>query len=147
MPGNGAPGPAAPPQQQPPAPAAIPPRITMKNRKISTPDVRPASDAAANGALALTGPLIPPIPPTLFSALRSLFVHIASNSLDKGTVAPRAFVEKLKKENELFRSTQHQDAHEFLNYLLNKVAEDLEDEAKSGSQGSSGDDCACVSLI
>lgn len=45
-------------------------------------------------------------------------------------VSPSAFVSKLKKENELFRSTQHQDAHEFLNYLLNKIVEDIEDEEK-----------------
>ncbi|KAG8678172.1 hypothetical protein FRC09_020060, partial [Ceratobasidium sp. 395] len=49
-----------------------------------------------------------------------------------GTVSPRAFVEKLKKENELFRSNMHQDAHEFLNYLLNSVVEDLTDEMKAG---------------
>lgn len=49
------------------------------------------------------GPVIPALPPSLFSALRSLFIHIAANPADKGTVSPRAFVEKLKKENELFR--------------------------------------------
>lgn len=27
---------------------------------------------------------------------------------------------------ELFRSSMHQDAHEFLNYLLNTIAEDVE---------------------
>jgi ubiquitin C-terminal hydrolase len=45
-------------------------------------------------------------------------------------ISPAAFITKLKKENELFRSTQHQDAHEFLNYLLNKIVEDIEDEEK-----------------
>lgn len=45
-------------------------------------------------------------------------------------VSPTAFITKLKKENELFRSTQHQDAHEFLNYLLNKIVEDIGDEEK-----------------
>ncbi|CAE6361463.1 unnamed protein product [Rhizoctonia solani] len=78
------------------------------------------------------GPVIPPLPPSLFSALRSLFIHIAANPADKGTVSPRAFVEKLKKENELFRSNMHQDAHEFLNYLLNSVVEDLTHEMKAG---------------
>ncbi|CUA67443.1 ubiquitin carboxyl-terminal hydrolase 12/46 [Rhizoctonia solani] len=78
------------------------------------------------------GPVIPPLPPSLFSALRSLFIHIAANPSDKGTVSPRAFVEKLKKENELFRSNMHQDAHEFLNYLLNSIVEDLTLELKAG---------------
>ncbi|ELU41155.1 ubiquitin hydrolase CreB [Rhizoctonia solani AG-1 IA] len=45
-----------------------------------------------------------------------------------GTVSPRAFVEKLKKEND----NMHQDAHEFLNYLLNSVVEDLTHEMKAG---------------
>jgi ubiquitin carboxyl-terminal hydrolase 9/13 len=68
---------------------------------------------------------IPTSPPTLFSALRSLFVHIATHPADKGTVAPRAFVDKLKAVNEQFRSTQQQDAHEFFNYALNLVADEV----------------------
>ena len=80
------------------------------------------------------------MPPTMFAALRSLFLHIANNTLDKGTVAPRAFVDKLKKENELFRGTAHQDAHEFLIFLLNKIAEDLEEGRNARSGHSSGED-------
>jgi ubiquitin C-terminal hydrolase len=49
-----------------------------------------------------------------------------------GTIAPQAFIAKLKRDNELFRSTMHQDAHEFLNYLINRVVEDLEEEDKLG---------------
>lgn len=60
--------------------------------------------------------------------------------MDKGVIAPKAFVEKLKKENELFRSQMHQDAHELLIFLLNKIAEDLEDEARNSRSGSSGED-------
>ncbi|EGO31229.1 hypothetical protein SERLADRAFT_336365, partial [Serpula lacrymans var. lacrymans S7.9] len=67
---------------------------------------------------------------TLFSALRSLYIHISDNPVDKGTVAPRAFIDKLKELNELFRSTMHQDAHEFSNYLLNRIVEEMEDERK-----------------
>ncbi|OBZ66035.1 Ubiquitin carboxyl-terminal hydrolase 4 [Grifola frondosa] len=74
---------------------------------------------------------IPPAPPTLFSALRSLFIHISKNPADKGTVAPRAFIDKLKELNELFRSSMHQDAHEFLNYLLNRIMEEMEEERKN----------------
>lgn len=51
-----------------------------------------------------------------------------------GTVAPQAFIAKLKRDNELFRSTMHQDAHEFLNYLINRVVEDLEEEEKLGRE-------------
>ncbi|KZV81035.1 cysteine proteinase, partial [Exidia glandulosa HHB12029] len=64
---------------------------------------------------------------TLFSALRALFLYIAYNPEDKGTVSPLAFVQKVRKENEIFYSPQqHQDAHEFMNFLLNKIVEDIE---------------------
>lgn len=48
-------------------------------------------------------------------------------------VAPRAFIEKLRQLNELFRSQMHQDAHEFLNYLLNRVVEEIEMERRHGA--------------
>ncbi|KAG1719454.1 hypothetical protein EDB19DRAFT_1784488 [Suillus lakei] len=75
-------------------------------------------------------PPIPTSPRTLISALRSLYIHISQNPADKGTVAPRAFIDKLKELNEAFRNTMHQDAHEFLNYLLNKIVEEIEEEKK-----------------
>lgn len=130
-----------------PPPPSLPPQNQqrIKNvRKPSTPDVRQAPDGPSQQSSAdkPTGPLIPAQPPTMFSALRALFVHISHNSMDKGIIAPRAFVEKLKKENEAFRTPMHQDAHEFLNYLLNKVSEDLQAEAgKERSRSPSGEDC------
>ncbi|KAL0951876.1 hypothetical protein HGRIS_008536 [Hohenbuehelia grisea] len=75
---------------------------------------------------------IPINPPSLFSALRSLYVHISTHPLEKGTVQPRAFIEKLKEVNEIFRSTtMHQDAHEFLNFLLNRIVEEVEEERRA----------------
>ncbi|KAG9032189.1 hypothetical protein FRB95_001816 [Tulasnella sp. JGI-2019a] len=84
-------------------------------------------------------PIINPNPSTLFSALRSLYSHISYNPQGKGTIAPQAFVNKLKKENALFRSSMHQDAHEFLNFLLNKIVEDMEEEnaTRSGAEAMS----------
>jgi hypothetical protein len=41
-------------------------------------------------------------------------------------VSPKQFVQRLKHDNELFRSFMHQDAHEFLNFLLNDCCETLE---------------------
>ena len=78
---------------------------------------------------------IPPSPPTLLSALRSLYVYISRNPAEKGTVAPRAFIDKLKELNELFRSTMHQDAHEFLNYLLNQIVEEMDEQRKKSLNG------------
>ncbi|KAH9926369.1 uncharacterized protein B0H18DRAFT_339289 [Fomitopsis serialis] len=77
--------------------------------------------------------MIPSHPPTLLSALRSLFVHISKHPAERGTVAPRAFIDKLKELNEVFRGSMHQDAHEFLNFLLNKIVEEMEDDRRNGT--------------
>lgn len=61
-------------------------------------------------------------------------------------MAPRAFIEKLKELNENFRSTMHQDAHEFLNFLLNKIVEEIEEDKKQ-AQNVNGDDCEWLYVI
>ncbi|KAL1739356.1 hypothetical protein HDZ31DRAFT_16521, partial [Schizophyllum fasciatum] len=117
------------PNSSPPPPFA--PIRRKPERKGSVSGAAPADGTPpqSHGALQTSSPTvyaIPSNPPTLFSALRSLFLHISTNPAEKGTVAPRAFIDKLKEMNELFRSTMHQDAHEFLNYLLNKIVEEVE---------------------
>jgi ubiquitin carboxyl-terminal hydrolase 9/13 len=136
----------------PPVPAPVPrqtnpPLLTANSviprrkseRGKATPDV-PSAPAAP--------PLvIPSAPPTLFSALRSLYVYISKNPTDKGVVAPRAFIDKLRDGNEHFRGVMHQDAHEFLNYLLNKIVEEIQfdkhhkDKERDASSDASGEDC------
>ncbi|CAE7199817.1 unnamed protein product [Rhizoctonia solani] len=140
------------------ASAFMGPPVTVPHKTTSAPTPAPIVNV---------GPVIPPLPPSLFSALRSLFIHIAANPADKGTVSPRAFVEKLKKENELFRfvlrsrlivslliigpasvrSNMHQDAHEFLNYLLNSVVEDLTHEMKAGPPEDRDIQIRCLDVI
>ncbi|KAJ7687349.1 hypothetical protein B0H17DRAFT_858123, partial [Mycena rosella] len=123
-----------------PPPASVLSPIAPVRRK---PERKPSS-SDANGVLPPPIPGIPPSPPSLFSALRSLFIYISTNPAEKGTVAPRAFIDKLKEFNELFRSTMHQDAHEFLNYLLNKIVEEIEEDRKAAENGTAtppaGDD-------
>ncbi|GAA5884459.1 hypothetical protein JCM16303_005091 [Sporobolomyces ruberrimus] len=67
---------------------------------------------------------------TLLTAIRDLFAAISAQPKSIGTVAPQAFINQLKRDNEFFRSTLHQDAHEFLNFLVNALAEILEKEEK-----------------
>lgn len=43
----------------------------------------------------------------------------------------KEFLTSLRKSNILFDSTAHQDAHELLNFVLNRIGEDIVDEAKS----------------
>ncbi|KAH6917092.1 ubiquitin C-terminal hydrolase [Coprinopsis sp. MPI-PUGE-AT-0042] len=107
--------------------------------RTASSSVVPTESALASVNAASAAPM-PPSPPTLFSALRSLFVHLSTQPGDKGTVAPKAFIDKLKELNELFRSTMHQDAHEFLNYLLNRIVEEMEEERKQKQSSAAGED-------
>ncbi|KAG8847476.1 hypothetical protein FRB96_001617 [Tulasnella sp. 330] len=100
-----------------------------------------ASNTPVNASSPWTS-TINPNPSSLYSALRSLYSYISYNPQGKGTVAPQAFVNKLKQENVLFRSSMHQDAHEFLNFLLNKIVEDMEEENsnRSGAEANLAND-------
>ncbi|OBA16818.1 uncharacterized protein OGAPODRAFT_36698, partial [Ogataea polymorpha] len=63
---------------------------------------------------------------TIFTALKDVFECITENVSKVGIVSAQQLVEVVKKENEMFRSSMHQDAHEFLNFLLNNVIEALD---------------------
>ncbi|KAG9775733.1 cysteine proteinase, partial [Aureobasidium melanogenum] len=67
------------------------------------------------------------MPETLFTSLKDLFEAVVVNQSRMGVISPSRFLETLRKENEMFRSAMHQDAHEFLNLLLNTVVENIED--------------------
>ncbi|RKP39185.1 hypothetical protein BJ085DRAFT_43723 [Dimargaris cristalligena] len=61
---------------------------------------------------------------SMFTALKDLFYALSTQKKRTGIYSPNSFIQKLRKENELFRGTMHQDAHEFLNYILNAIVED-----------------------
>lgn len=65
---------------------------------------------------------------TMLTALADLFTQISTQKKRTGSVPPKSFVSKLRQENELFSSYMHQDAHEFLNFILNDVVECLRRE-------------------
>ncbi|ONK74055.1 uncharacterized protein A4U43_C03F2320 [Asparagus officinalis] len=66
----------------------------------------------------------------LLTCLADLFTQINSQKKKTGVIAPKRFVQRVKKENEAFRSYMHQDAHEFLNFLLNVLVDILEKGSK-----------------
>ncbi|GAA0161550.1 cysteine protease [Lithospermum erythrorhizon] len=66
----------------------------------------------------------------LLTCLAELFSMISSHKKKTGVFAPKRFVQRVRKENESFRGYMHQDAHEFLNYLLNVLVDILEKESK-----------------
>ena len=71
---------------------------------------------------------------SLFTALKDIFDAIIWNKSRWGVVSPHKFLEILRRENEMFRSAMHQDAHEFLNLLLNQVVDNVEMFSKQHPQ-------------
>ncbi|KAK6438454.1 hypothetical protein LTR95_005339 [Oleoguttula sp. CCFEE 5521] len=63
---------------------------------------------------------------SLFTSLKDIFEAIIQNKSRLGVVSPHKFLEILRRENEMFRSAMHQDAHEFLNLLLNQVIDNVD---------------------
>lgn len=67
----------------------------------------------------------------LFYSLKDIFESITENTSLTGVVSPISFVEVLKRENILFNTTMHQDAHEFLNFLLNELSDCIQKNIES----------------
>lgn len=63
---------------------------------------------------------------TLYNGLKDIFECITENQHLTGIVSPTQFIKILKKENVLFNTMMQQDAHEFLNFLLNSLNEYLQ---------------------
>ncbi|EDO19560.1 hypothetical protein Kpol_1018p93 [Vanderwaltozyma polyspora DSM 70294] len=59
----------------------------------------------------------------MYNGLKDIFLTIKGNRYLTGVVSPSELIEILKKENVLFDTGMHQDAHEFLNFLLNELSE------------------------
>lgn len=60
---------------------------------------------------------------TLLSCLADLFYSIATQKKKVGSIAPKKFIARLRKEKEEFDNYMQQDAHEFLNFLINHINE------------------------
>ncbi|KAF9892003.1 hypothetical protein FE257_002967 [Aspergillus nanangensis] len=66
---------------------------------------------------------------TLFTSLKDIFESVVGSQSRIGIVRPEHFLDVLRREHEMFRTAMHQDAHEFLNLLLNEVVANVEAEA------------------
>ncbi|KAF7277725.1 hypothetical protein GWI33_009272 [Rhynchophorus ferrugineus] len=60
---------------------------------------------------------------TLLTCLADLFHNIATQKKKVGSIAPKKFIARLRKEKEEFDNYMQQDAHEFLNFLINHISE------------------------
>lgn len=65
---------------------------------------------------------------TILTCLADLFYTLSNQKKKTGSYAPKKFINRLRKENEVFDNYMQQDAHEFLNYLLNTIADLLRSE-------------------
>ncbi|KAL2860857.1 ubiquitin C-terminal hydrolase CreB [Aspergillus lucknowensis] len=67
---------------------------------------------------------------SLFTSMKDIFESVVGSHTRIGIIRPQHFLDVLRREHEMFRTAMHQDAHEFLNLLLNAVVTNVEDAAK-----------------
>jgi ubiquitin carboxyl-terminal hydrolase 9/13 len=65
-----------------------------------------------------------------FTALKDIFMAVIANQSRHGVLSPQRFLDIFKRDNEMFRTSMHQDAHEFYGLVLNAVIANVEDNAK-----------------
>lgn len=94
----------------------------------NSPDAKKRAAIAAGPVVALTqdNTAAYGLPETLLSSTKDLFEAVLAHTSRFGVLAPHRFLEVLKTKNEMFRSAMHQDAHEFLNLLLNEIIENVD---------------------
>ena len=113
------------PKQPPVTSARNPggPAPTTKVEDKDSPDAKKRAAFAAGPVVALTheNTAAYDLPETLLTSTKDLFEAVLAHTSRFGVLAPHRFLEVLKTKNEMFRTAMHQDAHEFLNLLLNEI--------------------------
>ncbi|KKA26493.1 hypothetical protein TD95_004489 [Thielaviopsis punctulata] len=61
-----------------------------------------------------------------FTGLKDIFLALMEAKNRTGVLSPQRFLEIFKRDNEMFRNSMHQDAHEFYGIVLNDIISDLE---------------------
>ncbi|CCX08498.1 putative ubiquitin carboxyl-terminal hydrolase creB [Pyronema domesticum] len=67
---------------------------------------------------------------SLFTALKDIFESVMAHPARTGVVKPNKFLELVRRGNDMYSGQQHQDAHEFLNYVLNEVIDNVEEHQR-----------------
>ncbi|WYZ34970.1 hypothetical protein EsH8_I_001246 [Colletotrichum jinshuiense] len=65
-----------------------------------------------------------------FTGLKDIFQALIESNTRTGVLSPQRFLEIFKRDNEMFRNSMHQDAHEFYGLVLNDVISNVETNAK-----------------
>ena len=71
---------------------------------------------------------------SILLCLGFLYNRIAHNKRASGVIEPLVFIQKMKQLNPQFQGHMHQDAHEFLSFLLNELASDLRKDMASAQE-------------
>ncbi|KAK0669337.1 hypothetical protein QBC41DRAFT_109560 [Cercophora samala] len=65
-----------------------------------------------------------------FTGLKDIFTALIESQSRTGVLSPQRFLDIFKRDNEMFRNSMHQDAHEFYGLILNDVIANVEANAK-----------------
>lgn len=65
-----------------------------------------------------------------FTGLKDIFLSLMDSTTHTGVLSPQRFLEIFKRDNEMFRNSMHQDAHEFYGLVLNDVIANVEATAR-----------------
>ncbi|KAF2013306.1 cysteine proteinase [Aaosphaeria arxii CBS 175.79] len=128
----------------PSAPAGRKPSLTPVNPMGGPPPTKPEDNKDSpeykKKAAMAAGPILDMnyenssaygMPESLFTSLKDIFEAVIAHRSRIGVVSPNKFLEILRRDNEMFRTPMHQDAHEFLNLLLNEVVDNVEKFSKA----------------
>jgi ubiquitin carboxyl-terminal hydrolase 9/13 len=61
-----------------------------------------------------------------FTGLKDIFTALIESNSRTGVLSPQRFLEIFKRDNEMFRNSMHQDAHEFYGLVLNDIIANVE---------------------
>lgn len=67
---------------------------------------------------------------SLLTSLAELFAQIENQKKNVGCLTPRRFLTRLRKANDLFCNSEHHDAHEFMQFLLNDICDAAKKRAR-----------------
>jgi ubiquitin carboxyl-terminal hydrolase 9/13 len=119
------------------AAAAAPPPSTQPGQQ--RPEDKPDSPEYKKKHAMLAGPILDltyenassyGMEESTFTALKDIFMALIANPSRMGVLSPQRFLEIFKRDNEMFRTSMHQDAHEFYGLVLNAVITNVEDNSK-----------------
>lgn len=80
--------------------------------------------------LAYEGTAKPGSGDTTLAALQDIFRTLIEAESRTGVLSPQRFLDVFKSNNESFRNSQHQDAHEFLGLVLNSLISTIDTHSK-----------------